>query len=267
VTQTIAGRVPVPSARKVTRSVLVHFPRVYSALTSQWRYRVYHRLGMVHEREFRALPLLVSRPDPVVLDVGGNDGQSILSIKSVLPDARVTTFEPAPSHLPQLRALASKMRGVDIEVCALSDADGQAELFWPVYRGMVMHALASLDRDEVMSWLGPAGIYGYDPGQLRIETAVVTMRRLDDFGLNPDIVKIDVQGTEARVLAGGMATIERCRPVVMAEELAEGSAAHRLLAPLGYDVYTFSSGGFHAGSSLPATNRFLIPSERTLVAA
>jgi len=248
--------------RKVVRSVLLRLPPVYEALTSQRRYLVYHRLGIVHEPDFRAFPLLVSRPDPVVLDIGGNEGQSILSIKTVLPNARITTFEPAGRHEEKLQDLATRMGGVRIETCALSDTDGEAEIFWPVYRGRAMHALASLDPHEVMSWIIPERVYGYEPDRVSIESERIDVRRLDSFDLEPDILKIDVQGTEARVLRGALATIEHSRPVVMSEDLIEDSESHGLLKPLGYDVVTFRKGTFERGSTAPATNRFLIPSER-----
>jgi FkbM family methyltransferase len=241
---------------------LVRFPRVYDLITSQWRYRTLYRFGLVHERDFRALPLLVREPSPLVLDVGGNNGQSVLSIKRVLPNARVKTFEPASRHYADLRALEAKLSGVELVPIALADADGEAELFWPIYNGGAMHGLASLDRSEAESWLGPDRIYGYDPRRLEVASERVTLRRLDELDLEPAIVKIDVQGTEHAVLAGGLRTIEQCRPAVMAEALADDGPAARLLAPLGYAVYTFRDGRFERGASRSATNHFLITPER-----
>jgi FkbM family methyltransferase len=253
-----ARRVP----RKVARSALVRFPRVYDTITDQWRYRVYYRLGLVHEHEFRALPLLIRRPDPLVLDIGGNNGQSMLSIKRVLPDARVITFEPAARHAGKLQSLASRLGRVTVETYALSDEEGEATLHWPVYNGLAMHGLASLDPDEVMSWLGPDGIYGFRRELLSIATETVPVHRLDGLGLDPDIVKLDVQGAEAMVLRGALQTLERSRPAVMAEAAGEGDEVSELLRPLGYRLFTFHKGRFEPGDALPATNRFLICPDR-----
>jgi FkbM family methyltransferase len=248
--------------RKLVRSALVRAPRFYEFATAQWRYRTLYRLGAVHEPEFRALPLLVQRPDALVLDVGANRGQSILSIKRVLPQARVISFEPASCHAGELNAVAARLPDVGLQACALSDASGEAELCWPVYNGMSMHALASLDRDEALGWIGPTSIYGFDGRRLELQTERVTLRRLDDLELEPDVIKIDVQGTEACVLAGGLETIARTRPAVMAESLEEGGAAHAVLAGLDYVVATFRKGRFERGSSAYALNRFLLPAER-----
>jgi FkbM family methyltransferase len=242
------------------RSALVQFPRVYALITSQWRYRGLYRIGIVHEYEFRALPLLVPRPNPLVLDVGGNNGQSILSIKCVLPKARVITFEPASRHITDLQALAKRLPDVTVERCALADIDGEAELYWPVYNGLAMYALASLNRDEAWNWLRPDRVYGFDRRLLRLESERVPVRRLDSLELEPDVIKIDVQGTEAAVISGGFGTIRRTRPAVMAESLDQTSPAYKLLKPLGYEVYTFRRNHFTRGAV--AASQLLIPPER-----
>ena len=95
------------------------------------------------------------------LDIGGNNGQSILSIKQVLPEARVVTFEPASRHQADLQALAAWLPDVTIRRQALGNADREETLYWPVYNGMAMHALASLDRAEAESWLSTN--LAYDP--------------------------------------------------------------------------------------------------------
>jgi FkbM family methyltransferase len=249
-------------AKKLVRSVLVRFPRLYDTLTSQWRYRAYHRLHLVHEPEFKAIPQLVQRPDPLVLDVGGNNGQSILSIKAVLPRARVISFEPASRHQDDLRALAAKLSDVRVEQFALAAADGEAELFWPVYNGLPMHGLASLDRAEAAQWLGPDTFFGFDPKQQVIESERVTLLRLDELHLDPDVIKIDVQGTEADVIRGGLETIQRARPAIIAEALEENDDALELLRPMGYDIYSLKDGKIERGADPAATNQFLLPEER-----
>jgi len=40
---------------------------------------------------------------------------------------------------------------------------------------------------------------------------------LDSLGLDPDVVKIDVEGAELDVLRGGVETLYRCKPIVVVE--------------------------------------------------
>ena len=46
----------------------------------------------------------------------------------------------------------------------------------------------------------------------------VPMMKLDDFGLSPDLIKIDVEGYELFVLKGAEETLLRCKPVMIVEQ-------------------------------------------------
>jgi len=64
----------------------------------------------------------------------------------------------------------------------------------------------------------------------------VPVMKLDDFELDPDLIKMDVQGFEPYVLQGALTTLERSAPVLMLE--VEGKAVRgqiqAVLGPLGY---------------------------------
>ena len=116
----------------------------------------------------------------------------------------------------------------------LSDEDGEFELFVPVYNGKVMSGLASLDYDKAHDWLNADRVFGFDPERLVIEQHRVRVRRLDDLGLAPDLIKMDVQGLEEKVIRGGLRTIAEHRPVLMVEALTKSCDA--LLRGHGYEV-------------------------------
>lgn len=248
---------PQRFVKKVARSVLVRTPRVYDLLTAQPRYLALYALGRVHEPGFRLFPQLVSTDAPLILDVGGNLGQSILSIMTVLPKSTVVSFEPNPVLQPSLDRMRAKFPHVTVERCGLAARDGLADLYWPVYNGRSMLGLASFDHGAAEHWLGPETVYGFHPDRLEVQHAQLTLRRLDTFGLAPHLIKIDVQGLESEVIRGGLATIGRARPVIMAEDLDQDSEAVELLRPLGYRLWT-----------QPArSNSFLLPDEVSTPAA
>ena len=74
------------------------------------------------------------------------------------------------------------------------------------------------------------------------ESFVVEARTLDDmcseFGLNPSVVKVDVEGVEDMVLSGMKTTLQRERPTVIFEALNKDSFDRtcRLLMEIGYGV-------------------------------
>jgi hypothetical protein len=78
---------------------------------------------------------------------------------------------------------------------------------------------------------------GFDAAKLTVERHLVQGRRLDDFGLDPQVVKIDVQGMEAAVIRGGLATIARSRPMIIIETPSDEVVA--LLQPTGHQPYAY----------------------------
>jgi len=84
---------------------------------------------------------------------------------------------------------------------ALSDVSGTAMLHLPVVRGRTERAGARLDDMR---------------GQH--ESLLVSVRRLDDYEFRDvSFIKIDVEGHEQRVIRGATETIQRERPVILAE--------------------------------------------------
>ena len=121
-----------------------------------------------------------------------------------------------------------------VEPYGLSDAPGHFELSTPLKRGRaeVGYGLAHLGTDD-------------DPRPMRVET--IEVRTLDAFAESQkltrlDFLKADVEGWEARMLAGGMKTLAALKPklfleIVQSSLTRANSTAEdvfALLAPLGY---------------------------------
>jgi FkbM family methyltransferase len=135
------------------------------------------------------------------------------------PTARIISFEPNLLNTDALCRVADHFPGrVSVERVALSDIDGEAQLFWPVYNGQPLSTLASFNITAAGSWLAD-NMPWFDPEKLKVEHVSVVTKRLDSLNLRPDIIKIDVEGSESRVIRGGLGTIEACRPIIMAESL------------------------------------------------
>ncbi len=241
--------------KKAVRSVLFHAPALYDLLTSDVRYRLAYRVGLVHESDFRALPNLL--PDrPLVVDVGGNIGQTVLSVKRVMPSARVVSFEPSPKPLVVLRRLQRRFPDLEVHPVGLSDGAGTACLYTPVYMGKIMSGLASLDRASAESWLNPASVFRFRPDRIALRCDDVSIMTLDDFHLAPDLIKIDVQGAEDRVICGGQETILRHRPVLLVE--SPSTRLYDLLQRMGYQPFEHRGRGRLAPSRRYASNQFFL---------
>ncbi len=144
---------------------------------------------------------------PVCLDVGGHAGIFSLKLLCENPAALVYAFEPQPDLARKAsQALASESSRYRCFPLAVSDAPGKTRL----YRDSIDNSQASLER----SWRPEA------EEVLEVETVTLDAAAAD-LG-NIFLLKIDVEGHEARVLAGGKGTLKRTR-FVLVEILSEES--------------------------------------------
>lgn len=161
-------------------------------------------------------------------DVGGHRGYFAgLALVGVGEKGRVVVFEPLPDNAELIRkALGSS---IAVHEVAVADEDGRASLHW---QPLASTAIASLDPAEIKA------------GQ---EIEVQTIR-LDSFwdadsGAPPDVIKVDVEGAEGRVLNGAERLLTEVRPRWLIEVHSEGQDAEvrALLEQNGYELIQLRS--------------------------
>jgi hypothetical protein len=74
--------------------------------------------------------------------------------------------------------------------------------------------------------------------------------------LAPGLIKIDVQGTEAKVIRGALKTIEQYKPVVLVER-DDTNEIRGLLTPLDYAEHRVTKGRLEQGAR-PGTNAMFV---------
>jgi hypothetical protein len=85
---------------------------------------------------------------------------------------------------------------------------------------------------------------------------------LDDQELDPIFIKVDCQGHEYDVIAGGTETINKYDPILMLEGFHGNEPLERLIAELGYREYVYNESGFYRGVSATAVNTLLLTPRR-----
>ena len=134
------------------------------------------------------------------IDVGAHIGSYTLRMARGF--RHVIAFEPNPfnSHILRLNLQLNKIRNVRVEEAALSDSIGVS----PLYLQRTTGGNGSLNPHH----------YGF-----RYDTRVqVNVRRLDDFEIpDVDVLKIDAEGNELRILKGASQTIDRAKPLLAVE--------------------------------------------------
>lgn len=137
----------------------------------------------------------------VILDVGANIGAySELAAILVGSSGRVVAIEPAPENVVRLRARLRDYPQVSIVAAAAGETTGAATLFLD-RRDDARHSLAE-------SNVGKPG-----------ETITVQQITLDDLSdlRRLDVLKVDAQGAELRILYGARRLLTRFHPRLVVE--------------------------------------------------
>jgi FkbM family methyltransferase len=137
----------------------------------------------------------------IVFDVGANIGQYTNSILDVFQEkACIFAFEPSYETFKVLKKNLSSIKNVNLNHFALSDTNGKNQLFSD-WNGS---PVASLYKDT---------LDGYAVPKDKVTSEEVKTQRLDDFcserGIaHIDLLKLDVEGHELKILQGARQTIE-----------------------------------------------------------
>jgi len=174
--------------------------------------------GEVHDPDFRCFGNMGDSQGLEIVDVGANRGQSIVSFKAVLPDARIVAFEANAFFGPVLSEVATWYEGVAVFNVGLGRADHRAVLRVPVVDGRYYWEEGSIRSDSFEKPWVKARLASYG-AKLQFEEYVVEIRRADSMlrDARADIVKIDVEGAELDVLSAMEDLLDRSRPLFMIE--------------------------------------------------
>jgi FkbM family methyltransferase len=146
--------------------------------------------------------------DANCIDVGAHQGAFLRECVRVAPAGRHIAYEPIPELA---EGLGRDFSGVDVRRAALGAEAGEHQFF------------------HVRSLPSHSGLRERDyPGPQEVEPITVAVERLDDAlpeGYVPALIKIDVEGGERDVVAGGLETIRTHRPTIVFEH-GRGAAEH-----------------------------------------
>jgi len=163
-----------------------------------------------HHHDITAAELyaILGKRDPKIFEVGAADGQTTQQFLDVMPDAEIACFECDPRCL---EALHRKFRGhpqVRIFDVTISDRNGEATFYQS--GGLIPHSTEPCREDWYLSGSlhKPTGHLERDqwvkfPTQVKVRTAMLDMfSYLPEHG-DIDLMFVDLQGAEARLILGG----------------------------------------------------------------
>jgi len=169
-----------------------------------------------------------------VVDLGANEGDFSAAVLGLAPEARVLAVEPGPGPRERLQARLGSNPNVEIRPVAVAGETGTA-----TFRLTAHDHNSSLLRPRPESEERIGG--GWAVVQ-EIEVPTVTLDELVGEQ-SVDVLKLDVQGAELDVIAGGRRALARTRAVLLEMNLfsqyegdATFDALHREMSALGFEL-------------------------------
>jgi FkbM family methyltransferase len=173
------------------------------------------------EKELAFLPHVL-KPGMTVIDIGANLGVYSLAMARLVAPGRVFAYEPASEPRGLLERSRALNQASNLEISAAAMSDGRRE-------GLLAPGVSS-----ELSALAESG-----PGE-RVQITSLDSEEAERNWPAPDFVKIDAEGEEERILAGGTNFLARHSPLVMFEIKAGNVINESLLSifpAMGYSLY------------------------------
>ncbi len=154
---------------------------------------------------------LKTLPIQTVIDVGANHGQFAAEISRVFPTAELYCFEPLAEPFARLEQWAKTQRERRVKV--FNFAVGETE----EARTMFLHTTHSPSSSLLQSTETCSTLYPQTQAQQSVTIKLTTLDKvLGEAALQPDVlIKVDTQGYEKQVIAGGVETFRRAAACII----------------------------------------------------
>lgn len=204
-------------------------------------------LGKIpHEDDFYFFRLICNNHQnhqPItLLDCGANSGQSAISFLMNCPKGYVISFEPNLIYKPVLEGVRQLLGNERFEfhMEGLADQECDLDLYIPYVDGIPYLQEASLELSQFeKAWvLDRLKSYGE---KLEIIPLCAHFAVADEKKLKVDVVKIDAEGAELRVLQGMRDIILEHSPIFLIEN-NDWKFVTDFLSVYGYEPYQWLSG-------------------------
>jgi FkbM family methyltransferase len=183
-----------------------------------------------HDLEVQYVLGRLLRPGMTVYDVGANVGfTAVLAAKQVSPGGRVVCFEPLQDNAEQLRhnARLNGFSAIAVRVEALGRSDGEVEF--------------TLSHSPTWGRLSEAGATPQASGTIRVAVRSLDSIRAHEMIVLPELIKMDVEGAEADVLAGALGLLAEAKPILVIELHHTGRAVAAALTDLPFTLRVLGS--------------------------
>ncbi|GEM_PF-1258177 len=168
------------------------------------------------EFDLNMLPKLLAREDPVILEIGCNNGSHTLEFLRLFNKARIYAFEPDPRALAAFRSRINDGR-VKLHDMAISDKDGETEFHlsdglpspeWKAIRPLGWDLSGSIKQPKEHLIVNPWCTFAH---AITVKTKKLDTWCREEGVAAIDFIWADVQGAEEDLIKGGLETLRKTR--------------------------------------------------------
>ncbi|HMT78479.1 MAG TPA: FkbM family methyltransferase [Saprospiraceae bacterium] len=206
---------------------------------------IYFTAGKSHPSEINLAYFLLKevKPGSEFADIGAHFGYfTLLAATLVGQNGRVHSFEPGTNTFSVLEMNSSRFSNIQAANTAISDESGQLQFYeFPTYYSE--YNTVDISQFEDKDW-----IKKFRPEKIKVQ-AITIDDLVSTIAFKPNIIKMDVEGAEGKVIKGGMRYFKEEAPVIVMEYLSasRGNEPHKMavemLLSLGYRVYILKEKG------------------------
>lgn len=174
------------------------------------------------------------KPDDVIMDVGANDGRTILRWRHHLPPTRVYGFEPVAETFSKLRERTAHLPDVHLFQCALGAEQQRRDIY--------------VDSSPALASFAAGRTDGLRAETVEIDTVDAVLQRHGHERVH--LLKIDTEGFDLEVLKGARSALDRAAIELIQVEAGFGVPGTEMpglgdfqtfLAPHGYYLHSISN--------------------------
>lgn len=193
--------------------------------------------GFNFEREYELINL-VRKKNPIIIDIGGNRGESIKNFLKYKKDAKIYSFEPKKNSFNLIKKKYKK-KNISIFNYGIGNLDSTITLYTPTIYNYEFSGLSSIDRNNLKFRL--SFFFKKINKNFKFIKEKIEIKKLDNLNLQPDLIKIDTEGSELDVINASLETIKKFEPIIIIEfNHSNFLAINKILQKIGYESYVFN---------------------------
>lgn len=197
--------------------------------------------GILYEKEAGGFKKLKIKRKLNVIDIGANDGLSSSFFMSIFRDSRIYIFEPLKKELNFRHAKNNnKMKIFNTALGSkLENNKLNIPFVFILFKKFYLSAYSTISKkDDYIYNLNSSLKTFLFYKNIKNKIVDVQIKKLDDYKLKPNIIKLDVEGFENEVIDGSLITIKKNLPILYIERPT--NYTKKILKNIGYKFYYFN---------------------------